>query len=156
MDHLPTNEYVGDGIRVLIRQLGSIPPEMRKRLVPKLRAAGQDILREASVNASWSTRIPRALRLVASTSKTRPGVFIRVNQAIAPHARAFEGISGRGDTFRHPVFGSGDRRGYWSQDTWVAQRTRPFLLPAVRVGRVAVIEAVNEAVDEAARQAGFR
>lgn len=145
------NEYGGTGasgaeIRALIQAFRQIPKELRSKLRPALRAAGMEILRTAALDSMWSSRIPHALELKVSFASRRPGVFIRVNKAKAPHARPFEGILG--DSWRHPVFGH--------QTTWVTQRARPFLLPAVQKGAPAARKLIAEAVNEATANGGFK
>ena len=136
------------GVRLLVGELGQMPPTIRAELRKGLKDAGQFALAKARANASWSTRIPAAMSLRTSTSASNAGVFIRVDSAKAPHARPYEGIGSRGDSFRHPV--PGDR------DVWVRQLTRPFLVPAVRDTRPKVTEAGINAVRVAAQHAGFR
>jgi len=132
-------------VKLLDRQLARMPKEFHREARPRLRSAGQQILRDAAMRASsWSSRIPHSLSLVVSFSERRPGVRIRASLAVAPHARVYEGMVD--DSFRHPVFGG---------DYWVDQSARPYLLPAVRMGQHYVIEAAVEAVNEAARRAGL-
>lgn len=132
-------------VRLLHKQITQIPKEFQRQARPLLRTAGQQILRDAAMRASsWSSRIPHSLSLVVSFAERRPGVRIRASLAVAPHARVYEGMLD--DWFRHPVFGG---------NTWVDQRARPYLLPAVRMGQHYVIEAAVEAVNEAARRAGL-
>lgn len=125
------------------KDLRAMSQEVRKELRPKIREAAEPIVSQARTNASWSSRIPRAIRL----SSTRRGVDIRVNQAKAPHARPYEGITGT-SKFRHPVMGNRDR--------WVDQATRPFLEPAVAKHRGKVRAALIRLVEDAARRHGFR
>lgn len=120
-----------DSVRLLARDLGRIPLELRQELRPRLKEAGEVIASEARSNASWSTRIPGAIRVQALFGRLTGGVVVKVDRNKAPHARALEGITARrgalsrttGGTFRHPVFGD--------RDVWVDQPTRPFLAPAV-------------------------
>lgn len=81
------------------------------------------------------------------TGAQTAGVFLRVNAARAPHARPYEGMTGR-NPFRHPVFGD--------RSVWVAERTRPFLVPAVQETRPEVMGAAVDAIRDAARAGGFR
>lgn len=127
--------------RVAVADLQAMPKEIRKQLRPALKQAADPIVSAARGNASWSTRIPAAI----STRVLKRGVEIRVSQKKAPHARPYEGLSGM--TFRHPVFGD--------RDVWVAQRARPFLLPAVRAHRDEVRKAVTDVVEQVARDHGF-
>lgn len=124
------------------RELRTMSREVRREIRPRIRKAAEPMVAEARSNASWSSRIPGAIRL----SNTRRGVSIRVNQKRAPHARPYEGIRG-GATFRHPVFGNRDR--------WVSQATRPFLDPAVARHRGRVRSELLKLVEDAARNNGF-
>lgn len=125
------------------RELRGMSKEVRKETRPAIRKAAEPMVAAAKSNASWSSRIPGAIKL----SNTRRGVTIRVNKAKAPHARPYEGITGGGQ-FRHPVHGHRSR--------WVSQATRPFLDPAVKAHRGKVREALVKVVDDAARRHGFR
>ncbi|MGR6922552.1 HK97 gp10 family phage protein [[Actinomadura] parvosata] len=135
-----------EAIRLLARQLNGIPKELRKQLRPALRAAAQPIVDDARGRASWSTRIPRAISMSVRFSRD-PGVIIRVRRSVAPHGRAYEGITGASD-FIHPVFGHRDRE--------VAEGTRPYLEPAVRAAADTVLGSAAEVVDQVARDNGFR
>ena|SRR5436190_7843283 len=122
-------------VKALAETWGTVPAELRVRLRPALRAAGQLIANQARANASWSDRIPGAIGVTTSFS-SRGGVKVRVSATKAPHARALEGVT-RDNTFRHPVFG---------KDVWVEQPTRPFLFPAVRAKRNQAMEAISAAI----------
>ena len=135
-----------EAIRLLSKQLKGIPKELRKQLRPALRAAAEPIVADARGRASWSTRIPRAIGMTVRFSRD-PGVLIRVRGKVAPHGRAYEGITGASD-FVHPVFGHRDRE--------VAEGTRPYLEPAVRAAEGDVLRKVADTVDQVARDAGFR
>lgn len=132
-------------IRALLQALTNLPKDLHRLIRPALREAGQEILRTAAIDSMWSSRIPHALELRVSLASRRPGVYIRVNSKKAPHARPFEGLLA--DSWRHPVFGN--------RDTWVEQRARPFLLPAVRRGAPAARALIADAVDRAIAQQGF-
>lgn len=129
--------------RQAIGGLRTMPADVRRKLRPALKQAAAPIVAEAKAKASWSTRIPGAIRV----GVTKKGVEIRVRAKKAPHARAYEGLTASGTIFRHPVFGD--------RDVWVAQRTRPFLLPAVRAHRDQVRKAVTDVVDQVAKEHGF-
>ncbi|WP_160051429.1 HK97 gp10 family phage protein [Nocardiopsis sp. FR26] len=145
-EEIVTLDRAGNSIRRLIRQHGKFPEDLRKSLRPRMKAAGQPILADARRRASWSTRIPRALRLATSFTRRQAGVSIVASQRIAPHARPLEGIRGN-RTFRRPVFGD--------RETWVEQNTRPYLVPAADLHGRRVVQAVNQAVDDAAQAAGY-
>lgn len=135
-------------IERLIVDFGKIPVEFRRAVRPKLKMVAVPIAQDAKRRASWSRRIPGAIRISTSITKRHQGVRIRVDSVKAPHARPYEGIGTRSDTFRHPVFGDRER--------WVSQKSRPFLWPAMQAGRPQVEGAVSEAILEAARDSGWR
>lgn len=138
-----------EAIRKLSKDLNGIPKELRKQLRPALKAAASSIVQDAKVRASWSTRIPRAITLSVRIGKRDPGISIRVRGAVAPHGRPYEGIRGNA-TFRHPLFG---RRG---KGEWMVQATRPYLAPAAEAGMNGALAAAVAAVDQTARNLGFR
>ena len=126
----------------------------RKRLRAEFARVGQSALSDARSRAgAWSRRIPSQIsgKPITDMMRGRVGFELRVDVSEAvPHARAYEGISQQGSMayFRHPVFGN--------TEVWVSQSTRPFLWPAVR-GRAADLRrGVERAVEDAARDAGFR
>ncbi|MFC9085358.1 HK97 gp10 family phage protein [Nocardiopsis dassonvillei] len=141
-----TLAMAGNAVRRLRRDMGQIPKDLQRRLRPAMRAGGQDLLADARRRASWSTRIPAAMRLATSFTRRQAGVSLVVSRHRAPHARPYEGIRGN-DSFRRPVFGNRER--------WVETQTRPFAGPAVDLHGPRVVAAVNRVVDEAAVAAGF-
>jgi hypothetical protein len=130
-------------LRRLIVDLGMLPVDLRRELAPEFVRAAQPILADARGRAAWSTRIPAAMRVIASRSRKRPGVKFIVDAGAAPHARLYEF-----GPFRHPVHGHRDR--------WVAQAARPFILPAIRAGRQEFVAAADRAAEKAARRRGWR
>lgn len=136
-------------VTMLARSLGKVPDELRKELRPQLRAAAEVIRRDMKARASYSTRIPGAIRLDVSFSGRGKGggVRLRVDSKRAPHARVLErGNDGsRSSTFRHPVFGD--------RDVWVSQPTRPFFFPALEANRDQVKKNISAAVQAALRKA---
>jgi hypothetical protein len=135
-----------EAIRQLAKQIDGIPKELRKELRPALRAAAEPVVQDARGRASWSTRIPRAISMSVRFSRD-PGVLIRVRRSVAPHGRAYEGITGASD-FIHPVFGHRERE--------VAEGTRPYLEPAVRAAADTVLAKAAGVVEQVAREQGFR
>ncbi|MEV0616198.1 HK97 gp10 family phage protein [Nonomuraea sp. NPDC050404] len=133
-------------LRLLSKQLQGIPKELRQKLRPALRAAAEPVVADARGRASWSTRIPRAISMSVRFSRD-PGVIIRVRRSVAPHGRAYEGITGASH-FVHPVHGHRDRE--------VAEETKPYLEPAVRAAADTVLAKGVAVVDEVARENGFR
>ncbi|MCP2339165.1 HK97 gp10 family phage protein [Actinomadura rupiterrae] len=138
---------MSDEVRKLVHDLGKIPPELKRALRPGLRTAGRIVAEDAQARASWSTRIPAAIKVRVGLTGRSAGVSVVVNRKVAPHARPFE-HGGRDGTFRHPVYGH--------RKTWVAQRARPFLAPALEAKGDAAERQIAEAVDKATRAAGFR
>lgn len=132
--------------RALIRALTEIPREFRRELRAALTKAGRPVLREAKRRASYSSRIPGALRLSVILTGKSPSVAITANKERAPHARPLENL-GEPGTFRHPVFGN--------RSNWVSQRARPFMAPAITTHADESAEAVADAVDKASRKHGF-
>lgn len=116
---------------------------VRREVRPAIQKAAEPIVADARRRASWSRRIPKAIRV----SVAKRGVNIVVSSARAPHGRVFEGIRGN-SSFRHPVFGHRDR--------WVEQATRPYLSPAVEAGRGKVRAELVSVVEDAARKHGYR
>jgi hypothetical protein len=140
----------GATFRDLQRELREMAPDVRKRLNEGLKdILTRRVIPDARSNASWSSRIPGAIQ--PQVTMTRIAAIVRPKNA--PHAHPFEGISkgefGRSrGSFRHPVFGN--------RNWWVQQQTRPFLVPAFDKNRKAAADEAAKAVDEAARQVGFR
>lgn len=137
---------MADQVRELIRDLDQIPRDLRRQMRPVLQRAGRDMLRQAQINASWSSRIPGATRLSVRFSRD-PGVDVRTDVRKAPHAPYYEN-EGRPGVFRHPLFGN---RSYW-----YSQRARPFLGPAFDAHADSTVAQMNDAVERVTRDAGFR
>lgn len=127
----------------LLRTFGRLPLAQRRELRGRIKRGGDLIAGEARQNASWSSRIPGAIKVRARISTRETAALISVDAEKAPHARAYEGISSRATTFRHPVFGTGENRTDW---TWVSQEKRPFLMPAVRSKGPAVRDEVRAGI----------
>lgn len=128
------------GAFILADQLSRVPAASRRKVAARLRPIGGLIVRAASANASWSSRIPASLTVQTRFAGRRPGVYVVARGAVAPHARPYEGITGA-RTFRHPVFGD--------REVWVAQACRPFLAPAVTAVQGQVVAAIGDAVQAA-------
>lgn len=137
----------GNELLKLRRELGRIPDDVQKRLRPVMRQEGRPILAEARRRADWSTRIPSAIRLSTSFSRRRAGLHVQVDRRRAPHARNWEDLLGRGEA-RWPVFGN--------RAVWASQRARSFLEPAVIAHSLVVVARINQAINQAVKDAGFR
>lgn len=140
--------FDADEVRALVRDLKQLEggKQLTTELRKNLKQAAEPIKSQVKSNASWSRRIPAAVAIGTAFSAKRTGIFIRVNANKAPHARPFEN-NGGGGTFRHPVFGG---------PAWVAQQARPFFFNETASHMPEVEEAAAEAVETAAKAAGFR
>lgn len=136
-----------DDLRRLVRDLGKLPAEVRKELRPRLRKAGTRARTRARGNASWSRRIPGAIRFQVSFAKRRPGIALSVDRRRAPHARVLENL-GKSGMIRHPFFGDRKR--------WVSQPAKPFLFSAAQAEWRSIDSDIAAAVDATARKHGFR
>jgi hypothetical protein len=133
-------------LEALIRDLGAIPPDVRREMAPIVRKAAEPVLSQMKANASWSTRIPGAIRVTGGFGASVTGVTFRVDAKRAPHARPYEHDGAEG-TFRHPVYGN--------RENWVSQAARPFFYRAVQQGAEQVTNAVADGVMEVAQRHGF-
>lgn len=141
-------ETPSEEIAKLARDLRALGGQVSRGVNRQYKAAVQPIARSARQRASWSTRIPAALKVQTARSLARPGADIVVSGV--PHGRLYEGLtSGGRKTFRHKTFGRGGSTG------WVSQATRPYIRPAVAEGREALKTAVDTAVITAAKAQGW-
>lgn len=144
---MPAGQLGSEAMASLARDLHRMGPAARRALGRRFRDLGEPLAADARRRASWSTRIPGAITVRSELRHDRVGVALRASAAAAPHARPYEGL-GQGGQFRHPVYGNRDR--------WVSQPTRPFLMPAVKANEGRASEACALALEDAAREAGFR
>lgn len=144
-----------EDLRALVADLKQL--EGGKRQVTALRrnlqAAAGPAAQQVRSNASWSSRIPGAVGTQVRFTAKRVGVTIFVSRKKAPHARAIEN-DGKSGVFLHPVFGRTRRGG--SRYVTAEQSARPFFFNQLAGHMPAVEAACGEAIDEAARAAGFR
>lgn len=131
-------------LNALIRDLGELPPAVRKEARPALQAAAQPTLARMKSNASWSTRIPGAITM--RVANTQIGVRFRVNAGRAPHARPYE-HGGDPGTFRAPLWGD--------REHWYPHQARPFFYRAVEATADQVRDALGDAVMDIAARHGF-
>lgn len=125
--------------------LALLSPEIRKETRAELRKIMEDVGDTARSKASWSSRIPGAIK--ASVGTKNLGLTVRA--ADAPHAKAYEGLASGGSrsSFRHPVYGN--------RNVWVTQSTRPFAMPALAEREDEALRRVEDALESAARRLGF-
>lgn len=143
----PPSRRPASEIQKLVVDLGKLDKELKRELRPAIREAAKPVLAKARENASWSSRIPGATRISSRLAGKHPGVRLETNRKKAPHARLWEGVSGRRQA-RWPVFGN--------RDVWVEKPLRPYMSPAVADSADDVAEAIDDAVVDVARRFGFR
>lgn len=150
-------QRIGGGIsvnpaEVIAQDMARLPEASRGPLRSKLREAAGDMADDARTRAAWSSRIPPTVKVRTSFRSDREGVDLVAGGPSAPHARPYEGFTGKA-VFRHPVYADATKnRATW---TWVPQATRPFLVPAVEAGAEAATQKLRTALDEAAASLGF-
>lgn len=137
-------------------RLSAVPSKLRPAVRKNLRNAGELVADRARRNASSitkSTRIPRAIKVKVAFRQGREGVNVIAESRIAPHAYVYElGSKRNGSTyFRHPVFARGPRYAW----TWRAERTRPYMKPAVAESGPDIVKALEQATSDAFRDAGL-
>lgn len=118
-----------------------------------MKAAADPMAGQVRSNASWSSRIPGAVGVQVRFTAKRVGVSVFVSRKKAPHARPIEN-SGKAGTFLHPVFGR-TKRGGRSYVT-ASQPARPFFFDEMAKHMPEVEKACVDAIDDAAKAAGFR
>lgn len=139
---------------VIAEDMRALPAAARKELRPKLRAAGDAVAENARGRAWWSVRVAKSVRVRTSFRLDREGVDIIAGGRDAPQARPYEGITGKA-SFRHPVYADAKNkiRKEWK---WVAEPTRPFLIPAAQELEGPTTAMVQAALLAAATSLGFK
>jgi hypothetical protein len=132
-------------LQALIKDLGEIPRDLQREMRPAFRRAAQPAAARIRQNASWSSRIPAAVKVSTSFGRT-PGVMIRVDSTKAPHARPIEHV-GRPGTFRHPVYGN--------REVWRPQQARPFFYRGVEATADQIRDAIGAVITDVASRHGF-
>ncbi len=129
-------------LRQLSTALKKVEPKLQKQFFKDLNAGGQIVAARAKANASFSSRIPKTIKV------RRRGVSVSVvaGGPGAPDAAPFEN-RGESGTFRHPVFGN--------TQVWVDQQAHPFLAPAGRDSIPQVVGSIRAGVDTAFKSAGL-
>lgn len=154
--------------------------QVRREVRTAVTESGKEIVDRVKEEASWSTRIPDATSLRTSFGVRSSGVTVVTSASKAPHARPYELGSrnvydegevakrSRGNANRrraamsqmrakgvgvtrmlsHPVFGD--------KNNWVSEPTRPFFFAAAEAATPAVEKRMDEAVNAALRNAGFK
>lgn len=141
-------------LREFMRDLRNLDRDLAKGLNNNLREVlRREVVPAAQQKASWSSQIPRAIKPMVQAKR----LGVRVSAKQARHARPYEGLQAglrpRSGGFRHPLFA--DRTKPRSSWKWYTQQFRPFLAPAMLENADRAAEGVLEALDDAARKAGF-
>lgn len=130
-----------------LRRLGSVlrkaRPDVYRAARLAMLAEGAHMVEDAKSRASWSTRIPGTIKVVAEGIMGLKLVAGGGKNSAAPHAKPYE-HGGKSGTFRHPVDADPTLpRNEWA---WVDEEARPFLHPAVMENLQATADAAAEAV----------
>jgi hypothetical protein len=128
----------GSEIRAFADQLRDAPGELRPALRRETRSVAKDVEGDIKANASWSSRIPGAVRTTVGFGPRSSGVMIRVDAGKAPHARPLE-FGNKPGFNRHPVF---------TYDVWVDQPIRPFFFRAVTPAMPKLVAGVQGVIDD--------
>lgn len=126
--------------KAFAKDIKAADKKLATNLRQRLKKGADLVADQAKANAAWSQRIPGSIKSSSSPSSAK--IIIR-----APNAAPFENM-GKAGNFRHPVFGN--------RQAWVTQKARPFALPALVAKADEVAELVGKALDDFARDAGFR
>ncbi|MGH3521314.1 MAG: hypothetical protein ACRDU4_00470, partial [Mycobacterium sp.] len=102
--------------------------------------AAQIVAKYAKQNAGWSRRIPRTIRVRRIKLMN---ITVQAGGPDAPHARVFEPSNGR--AVRHPVFARGPKAKW----TWVTQKPKPFMAPALARARKDIVRDAMDGIDQA-------
>jgi hypothetical protein len=146
----------------LKKDLDAASKGLAKELKRGIENAGEPLRGKVAVAASWSRRIPRAVKVNTRFTAKTTSVVITVNAKQAPHARPLEN-AGRPGFFTHPVPVNArrSRRGRAAQavrgQRTVKQPARPFFFNTITDDdRRMTREAVDKVADRIERLAGFR
>lgn len=142
-------EHPSVEITQLARDLRALGGTTSRNLNKEFKTGVTEVANAAKANASWSSRIPGAIKVQTARSLAHPGADIVVSGL--PHPRLYEGFTkgGRGK-FRHKVFDKPPKRA-----VWVSQSTRPYIRPAVAENAEGLKKYVDAAVIAAARAQGW-
>lgn len=124
----------------LVKEFSQVPNELRPAIRAAARGAAQGFTSAVKADASWSSRIPAAVKVSTSFAQKGAGVKVGVDSTRAPHARPYEGLAAGGNraSFRHPVFGN--------REVWVTQTTRPFFRKNIEPQRAKFLDALESAL----------
>jgi hypothetical protein len=136
---MPNRGFAADTSQMkrFMRDLRKVSPELQLATRRRFRGAvSRVVIPEAK------RRAPRKSGRLARSIK--PSTAVRTGAAMKS-SLPYSALNEYGG--RHRVFG---------RDEWVAQKPRPYMRPAAILKRNEFYREANEAVNEAARKAGFR
>lgn len=146
-------EVTAPELRQLYVDLKGVEGNLRVELRHGITDAADGVVAAVVAAASWSTRIPGAVRAKPSFSAKSTGVSIVVDGKAAPEAKPLNN-RGRPGEFRHPVHGDPAKtREQW---TWWPQPARPFFDMTIAARSPAITRRIEQVADDVARKAGFR
>lgn len=138
----------------LYADLKGVEGNLRVELRRGIKGLAQPVEDRVKRNASWSSRIPGAVKTKVSFGTKSAGITVYVDSKMAPEARPLE-HGGRSGQFGHPVFAdaAGQTRRQW---TWVRQQAHPFFGSASTTEDKKITDGVMALVAAVERKAGFR
>jgi hypothetical protein len=145
----------------LVKDLDQVDKKIAREMKKEMRQAASPIVQRVRAEAAtFSKRIPPAVKASTRFTKKTTSVLITVNARQAPHARPINN-DGKPGFFTHPipVKAASTRRGRLRQarkGDVVKQKARPFFYGPIVAADHDVEAAVQRAADRAMRQAGFR
>lgn len=141
-------------LRQLYVDLKNVPGNLRAELRKGVVAAVKPVVTSVQAQASWSTRIPGAVKTKTSFAAKSAGVSVFVDSTIAPEAAPINNKGNTGD-FRHPVFADArnQTRDGW---TWVAQGAIPFFDKGIASADAAINNAMQAVMDAVIAKAGWK
>ncbi len=125
------------------RALKRFDAEAHKELNRVIRFEVRAVAVVAKGNASWSKTIPASI----TTTVTRRGAGVKTRRKVAPVGALYERGSGRGGSWRHPLFGN--------TNFWFSQSARPFIQPAVNASEPHIKAKLGPLLSQAAREVGL-
>lgn len=166
---MPTGSSKQGGVRVESKDLYALSKDIKalvggnkivNNMKREMRQAADPIVQKVRAEASFSKRIPPAVKASTRFTKKTTSVLITVNARQAPHARPINN-DGKAGFFTHPIpiKAASSRRGRLRQarkGDQVRQKARPFFYGPIVAADHDVEAAVWRAADKALRQAGFR
>lgn len=127
---------------------GTVQIELRRGI----KAAAKPVVDRTKERASFSTRIPGAVKVQTRFPAKGASVTVTVDSKRAPHAAPINN-QGREGTFRHPVYPDPTKeRSEWN---WAPQQAHPFFPRTANDVPAQVETEMLRVMDEIAHKLGF-